>query len=389
MLAAHPGADAATGPAPTPLTIEPIRFPDVPQKEPHVNEHPFSRCRGCGRARCRRAAYVTLGRAESEDSSQVTDDAYVQADLTAVAAQVSGVVAEVAVQDNQPVQAGQLLLRLDDRDLKVAQSMAQARVATAQAGLDALEAQIKRHRSDVQAAQAALSADSAQVALAQANRSRFANMAQDGSGTQQAQQQADAQWQVARANQQRNEAQLQAAQQQLGVLQAERERAQAALAGARAELSGADLRLSYARVIAPVAGVVAARTARLGGYLQVGQPAVTLVPDTGLYVEARYRETQLSRIREGQPVTLTVDALPGVTLQGHVASLAPASGVSLSATAARNATGNFTKIVQRLPVRIALDPGQDGLAQLRVGMSVQPEIDVTQVAQAAPAKSTP
>ena len=328
------------------------------------------------------AAYLTLARTESEASSQSTDDAYVQADLTAVAAQVPGVIAEVAVQDNQPVQAGQLLLRLDDRDLKVALAQAKARVASAQAGLDALQAQIKRHRSEVQAAQATLAADNANLALALANRNRFASMAQDGSGTQQSQQQSDAQWLVARAALQRNEAALQAAQQQLGVLLAERDRASANLAGANAEQAGAELRLSYTRVTAPVSGVVAARTARLGGYLQVGQPVVTLVPLTGVYVEARFRETQWARIHEGQPVTLAVDALPGVTLQGHVASLAPASGASLSAVAARNATGNFTKIVQRLPVRIALEPGQAALAQLRVGMSVQPQIDVTQIAEA-------
>ncbi|WP_290874265.1 HlyD family secretion protein [Aquabacterium sp.] len=335
------------------------------------------------------AAYATWGRPESESTSQATDDARIQADLTVMASQVPGVIAEVAVQDNQSVQAGQLLWRLDDRDLKVAVRQADARVASARAGLGALEAQILRHASEVQAAQATLTADQANLTLAQTNRQRFGGMAQDGSGTLQAQQQSDVQWQVARAALQRDEAVLESAKKQLGVLQAERERAQATLASAEAERQGAELRLSYARVTAPVPGVVASRSARVGSYVQVGQPAVTLVPSQGLYVDAHFRETQLAHIREGQAVTLTVDALPGVKLKGHVASLAPASGASLSPMGAQNATGNFTKIVQRLPVRIELDADQEALARLRVGMSVQPHIDVAAAAQAAPLKGQP
>jgi len=330
------------------------------------------------------AAYATLNQPESEAAQQATDDAYVQADLTAMAPQVAGVIAEVPVQDNQAVQAGQLLVRLDDRDLRVALDAAKAQVASAQASLEVLEAQIQRQNSEVQQVQANLSADEATLQLAQANRSRFTQMAQDGSGTEQARQQAEAQWQQASAARLRNQAAVASAQAQLGVLKAEHKRAQAALASAQAAQAGAELKLSYTLVKAPVAGVVAAHHARVGSYAQTGQPLLTLVPKDALYVEAHFRETQLARIQVGQAVSLRVDALPGVLLRAHVASLGPASGVSLSPLPAHNATGNFTKIVQRLPVRIELEPGQDVARQLRVGMSVRPQIETL----AAPAKPT-
>ncbi len=129
-------------------------------------------------------------------------------------------------------------------------------------------------------------------------------------------------------------------------------------------------------MIAPVSGVVAQRSARVGGYARVGQPLLTLVPLDAVYVEANFRETQLAHVRVGQPATITVDALPNVRLKGRVESLGPASGVSFSTTPPHNATGNFTKIVQRLPVRIRIEPGQEDARLLRVGMSVRPSIDV-------------
>ncbi len=214
-----------------------------------------------------------------------------------------------------------------------------------------------------------MSASSANLKLAEANRSRFANLAQDGAGTVQAQQQAEAEWDVRRAARERDQAGQRAAEQQLAILRAELEKAQAAKADA-------DLKLSYASVVSPLSGVVAQRNARVGGYARVGEPLLTLVPLDALYVEANFRETQMARVRVGQPVDITVDALPGVRLKGRVESLGPASGVSFSPVPPHNATGNFTKIVQRLPVRIHLEPGQEDARRLRVGMSVRPRIDV-------------
>lgn len=307
-------------------------------------------------------AFVILNRPESRASEQSTDDAYVQADFTVVAPQVAGVVSHVAVDDHQQVRAGAPLVNIDDRALRIA-------VANAKAAIDSLQAQLDRQQSAIAQARAAVAASGASLKLAEANRSRFANLARDGSGTVQAEQQAEAQWDIQRATRDRELAGQRAAEQQVAILRAELEKAQAAKASA-------DLNLSYASVVAPVSGVVAQRKARVGGYARVGDPLLTLVPLDALYVEANFRETQSSRVRVGQPVDITVDALPGVRLKGRVESLGPASGVSFSPLPPHNATGNFTKIVQRLPVRIHLVAGQEDARRLRVGMSVRPRIDV-------------
>lgn len=307
-------------------------------------------------------AFLTFNRPESVASEQSTDDAYVQADFTVVAPQVAGVVSRVGVDDHQQVEAGAPLVSIDDRALRIA-------VDAAKAAVDSLQAQLDRQQSAIAQARAAVAASRANLKLAEANRSRFANLARDGSGTVQAEEQAEAQWDIQRATRERELAGLRAAEQQVAILRAELEKAQAAKASA-------DLNLTYASVVAPVSGVVAQRKARVGGYARVGDPLLTLVPLDALYVEANFRETQSARVRVGQPVDISVDALPGVRLKGRVESLGPASGVSFSPVPPHNATGNFTKIVQRLPVRIRLEAGQEDARRLRVGMSVRPRIDV-------------
>lgn len=321
-------------------------------------------------------AFLILNRPESGASRQSTDDAYVQADFTVIVPQVAGVITQVAVADHQEVPAGSPLVSIDDRDLLIAVDNAKAHIASAQAAIDSLQAQIARQQSMIEQAHAAVAASSANLKLAEANRDRFANLARDGSGTVQAQQQAEAQWDIQRAELERDRAGLSSAEQQTAILRADLEKARAALLAAQAEKAAADLNLSYASVTAPVGGVVAQRKARVGGYARVGEPLLTLVPLDAIYVEANFRETQLARMRVGQPVDITVDALPGVRLKGRVESLGPASGVSFSPVPPHNATGNFTKIVQRLPVRIHLEPGQEDARRLRVGMSVRPRIDV-------------
>jgi membrane fusion protein (multidrug efflux system) len=310
-------------------------------------------------------AFRTLNRPESVAIEQSTDDAYVQADFTVVAPQVAGVITHVAVDDHDLVEAGAPLVSIDDRALRIAVDTSTAQIAS-------LQGQIERQRSAIAEARASVAAANASLKLADANRRRFANLAKDGSGTVQAEQQADAQWDIQRATLDRDQAALRAAEQQVAILNAELDKARTAKADA-------DLHLSYARVVAPVRGTVAQRKAREGGYARVGEPLLTLVPLDALYVSANFRETQTARVRVGQPVRITVDALPGVRLNGRVHSLGPASGVSFSPVPPHNATGNFTKIVQRLPVRIALEPGQQDVARLRVGMSVRPHIDVRDI----------
>lgn len=317
-----------------------------------------------------------LNRPESRASKQSTDDAYVQADFTTVAPQVPGTVNQVLVQDHQAVRAGDLLAVLDDRELLVALNATKARVASAQASIASLQAHLLRQESAIRQAQAAVAADDASLRLAKENQLRYRNLSQDGSGTVQALQQADAQVGIQVAGRERNQAGVIAARQQVAILKADLDNALAALDQARSAQSAAELKLSYTRITAPVAGTIGHKSVRVGAFVNVGQPLLAIVPLENVYISANFRETQLARVRPGQAVQIEVDALPGEVLKGTVESLGPASGVSYAAVAPHNATGNFTKIVQRLPVRIRIDPGQAAAASLRVGMSVAPTIHV-------------
>jgi membrane fusion protein (multidrug efflux system) len=315
-----------------------------------------------------------LNRAASSASMQSTDDAYVQADFTTVAPQVSGTVVKVLVNENQPVKVGDLLATIDDRDFVVAVLGAKAQVASAQASISSFQAQLAHQDSAISQARATVKADDAALVLAKSNQDRYRNLAADGSGTMQAQQQAEAQLNIQVASLDRNRAGLLAAQQQVDILRAELDKAKAALAQAQAAESAAELKLSYTRITAAVDGTVGQKSVRVGTFVAAGKPFLAIVPLDAVYIAANFRETQLARVRVGQAVDISVDALPGEELKGTVESLGPASGASYSDIAPHNATGNFTKIVQRLPVRVRINPGQPAAAKLRVGMSVTPII---------------
>ncbi|WP_458130398.1 HlyD family secretion protein [Pseudomonas sp. R3-41] len=322
------------------------------------------------------AGVLYANRPESSASTQSTDDAYVHADFTTVAPQVSGTIETVLIEDNQRVEKGDVLATLDDRDFVAAVNAANAQVASARASIASLQAHLSRQQTAIRQAQAAVAADEAALKLASANQARYRNLAHDGSGTVQARQQAEAQLSIQRARRDRSEAGLQAARQQVDVLRADLEKAQAALAHAQATQAIEELKLSYTRITAPIAGTIGQKSVRIGGFVNTGQPLLAIVPLDAVYITANFRETQLARVAMGQAVDITVDALPGESLLGTVQSLGPASGVSYSAIAPHNATGNFTKIVQRLPVRIRIDPDQPAAAKLRVGMSVTPHIRI-------------
>ncbi|MDU9030746.1 HlyD family secretion protein [Pseudomonas mediterranea] len=317
-----------------------------------------------------------LNRSESSASTQSTDDAYVHADFTTVAPQVSGTVETVLVEDNQPVKKGDLLAVIDDRDFVATVNVAKAQVASAQAGIANLEARLIQQQTVIRQAQAAVAADDAALKLAKVNHTRYRNLAADGSGTVQARQQAEAQLSVQQAGLEKSQAALQAARQQVDILKADLEQARATLAHAQAAQAIAELKLSYTRITAPINGTIGEKSVRVGAFVNAGKPLLAIVPLDAVYITANFRETQLARVQTGQAVDIEVDALPGETLTGTVQSLGPASGVSYSAIAPHNATGNFTKIVQRLPVRIRLDPDQPATAKLRVGMSVTPHIRI-------------
>ncbi|AVU74610.1 HlyD family secretion protein [Pseudomonas sp. FP1154] len=317
-----------------------------------------------------------FNRPESSASIQSTDDAYVHADFTTVAPQVSGTVETVLVEDNQPVNKGDLLATLDDRDFVAAVNAAKAQLASARAGVASLQAHLIQQDTVIRQAQAAVAADEAALKLAKVNHARYRNLATDGSGTVQAQQQAEAQLSVQLASRDKSQAGLQAARQQVDVLKADLEKAKATLAHAQAALDLARLKLSYTRITAPISGTIGQKSVRIGAFVNAGKPLLAIVPLEAVYISANFRETQLARVKTGQTVEIEVDALPGEALQGTVQSLGPASGVSYSTVAPHNATGNFTKIVQRLPVRIRIDPDQSAAAKLRVGMSVTPSIRI-------------
>src|SRR5690348_1420366 len=319
---------------------------------------------------------VGLSRPESSASTQSTDDAYIEADFTLVAPRVGGTIDDVLVRENQKVKKGQLLATIDNRDFVVAVKAANAAVSGARAQIVSLKSHLAQQQSVIRQAQAAALAADAALTLARDNQKRYRSLAKDGSGTVQAMQQAEEQLRIQLANQEKSTAGVQAAQQQVAVLKADLEKAWAALAQAQAAQDAADLKLSYTRITAPINGTVGKKSVRTGAFVNVGQPLLAIVPLDAVYVTADYRETQLARVRPGQAVDITVDALPGENLKGTVESLGPASGVSYSAVAPHNATGNFTKIVQRLPVRIRVNPGQTVAAKLRVGMSVTPKIHV-------------
>jgi len=317
-------------------------------------------------------------RDESGASSQSTTDAYVRADSTLVAPRIAGQIAQVLVEDNQVVKQGQLLAKIDDRDFAVAVASATADVSNARAEILRLKAAQQQQESVIRQGNAAILADAAAITFAEADARRYANLSLDGSGTVQERQQSQSQLQVAIARRAEHTAARDAAQHQVAVLQAQERQAEALLEKAIAALDAAKLNLSYTRILAPISGTVGNRTLRVGAYVHVGTPLLAVVPLSDLYIEANFRETQLGRLRPGQAVTISVDMLPGVDLKGHVESVAPASGIAFSPIAPDNATGNFTKVVQRVPVKIRIDSGQTKALNLRIGMSVIPTVHVDQ-----------
>jgi membrane fusion protein (multidrug efflux system) len=313
--------------------------------------------------------YLTTGR-----YLETTDDAYVKADSTIVAPKVSGYLAEVLVADNEPVKAGQLLARIDDRDFRTALKQAQADVAASEAAVKNLNAQIELQEPLIQQQAADVDATEANLKFAQQERTRYDDLMKSGSGTVQRAQQTDAALRAQTAQLLQGKAGLAAANKKIEVLSTERTQAVAQLDHARAVEQQAALNLSYTQITAAVEGTVGARTLRVGQYVQAGTQLMAVVPLDAVYVVANFKETQLTYVRNGQPVELYVDSFQSTRLKGHVDSLAPASGLEFALLPPDNATGNFTKIVQRVPVKIVLDdPSLRGL--LRPGMSAVPTVN--------------
>ncbi|MFJ3522210.1 HlyD family secretion protein [Pseudomonas sp. NPDC090203] len=310
-----------------------------------------------------------------ERGQQSTNDAYVSADYSNVAPKVAGFISQVLVEDNQQVKAGQLLAVIDDRDFQTALAASEAEVLAAQAQYEQASAVVQRQASVIAQSQATVEVSKAEVTFAEQEQDRYAHLAGMGAGTVQNAQQARNRIDTARARQNSAIASLAADRKQVDVFTAQQHAAEAGLKRAQAARDQARLQLSYTRIVAPVDGMVGERAVRIGNYVTPGARLLSVVPLDQVYVVANFQETQLTQVTPGQAADVRVDTFSGEALKGHVESIAPATGVTFAAIKPDNATGNFTKVVQRLPVKIVLDPGQPLLARLRVGMSVYATVD--------------
>jgi membrane fusion protein (multidrug efflux system) len=306
---------------------------------------------------------------------QTTNDAYVRAELTRLASRVSGEVLTVGVTDFQRVKAGDLLIQIDPADYEAQVAQSEAAVAAAQAVFDNLANQIELQYATIAQAQAArLSAEAMEVEARQ-EQERQQSLTQTESGTRQRFEQAVAGYAKAQADVRASRAVIAAQQHQLEVLQGTKKQRAADIEATKATLAGAKLKLGYTKISAPFDGVVGERQVQPGDYVNIGTNLINVVPLPKVYVIANYKETQLTHVAPGQPVEITVDSFPREKLRGKVERIAPATGAQVALLPPDNATGNFTKVVQRIPVRIQFDDNQPLLARLVPGMSVVTSID--------------
>lgn len=304
-----------------------------------------------------------------------TDDAYVQADMAFISPKISGYVDQIKVSENQKVKAGDPLLVVDDGDYRIAVAQAEAQIATLSKTLDRIDAQTEAARASLQQAQAQKTADQAAADNAAKVAARASQLLKTHVGTQA--QLDDAQTAVQQANAALvgADAQIAAAQANIGVLQAQRAESASTLASLQLGRDKAVRDLSFTVLKAPYDGVVGNRSVEQGDLVSPGQKLAVIVPMDKLYIVANFKETQLARLVPGEKVKISVDATDGQDFEGTVSSLAPASGAVFSLLPPENATGNFTKVVQRVPVRIDVPADVLKSGRLRAGLSVVVAVD--------------
>jgi membrane fusion protein, multidrug efflux system len=307
---------------------------------------------------------------ESNARMQTTDDAYLAADLTPVAAKVSGYVSDMPVQDFERVHAGQLLVQIDQRDYRAAVDQLSASVLAAGATIEALKAQRSLQGANVEAAKATIAATTANVEQNERDLARQHKLLETGSSSTEAGEKLQTSHAQLTAQLQQNRAQELAAARQLDVLAAQQTQAEAALAAQAASLEVAKINLGYTSIVAPQDGVIGQRQVKPGQFVPVGGQVTSLTPLPNVWVVANYKETQLTHMAAGQKADIRVDTFPGRTLHGHVLAFAPGSGQVFSLLPPDNATGNFTKVVQRVAVKILIDDAAGVADRLRPGMSV-------------------
>lgn len=313
--------------------------------------------------------HMQVGRYQEE-----TDDAYLQSDTVTIAPKVGGYVLKVLVEDNQQVRLGQPLVRIDPRDYHAQAEQYEAQIAIARANADAVRAQITEQESVVGQARIQLATAQSDAAFAAAEERRYAPLAEIGAET--AEQLANRRNQARQSSQRVGiqRAALANAENRIASLRAQVRQAEAQAGSAEAQLKAAKLNLESTTIVATVDGRIGDRTVREGQFVQPGTRLMSLVPSNGLYVVANFKETQIRRMRVGQDADVRIDALPGQAFHGRIDSIAPGTGAQFSLLPPQNATGNFTKIVQRVPVRIALDATPEARQVLVAGLSAKVEI---------------
>ncbi|WP_374577559.1 HlyD family secretion protein [Phenylobacterium sp.] len=306
-----------------------------------------------------------------------TDNAFIAADKVSVAPQVDGYVAEVLVGDNQQVAAGQVLVRLDTAPLKAALAQAEANAAALDAAVRAVDDKARLEQAMIAQKAAGVASAHAQAQLAQAELARYGTLATQGWVSPQRAQTAKAAASQASAGVEQARATLEAERRTAESLGSSRAQTLAQAQAAHAAVEQARINLDRAEIKAPVAGVVGARAVRPGQYVRPGSALMSVVPVQNAYIVANFKETQVSRLKVGQPVTIRADAFGKQAFKGKIDSFAPATGSEFALIPVENAVGNFTKIAQRLPVKIAVDPASPLAGALRPGLSVEVKVDVT------------
>ncbi|WP_027796702.1 HlyD family secretion protein [Paraburkholderia acidipaludis] len=309
---------------------------------------------------------------------QTTDDAYVGGNVTVMAPRVSGFVNDILVQDNQYVHANQVLIRLDARDYDAKLAQANAEVDSAHAAVAELQARQTLQEAVINQHQAEVRASNAELTRSGEDETRYRELVKDDAVSNQLVERADADYAKAQATVASSGAAVQAAQRELEVLAAQLADAKARVATAEANQRLAALNVEYTTIRSPVDGYIGNRTARVGLLANVGAPLLTVVPATDLWVDANFKEDQLKKMRAGDRADVELDAATG-TLHGYVESLAPATGATFSVLPPENATGNFTKIVQRVPARIRLEvpKGMEGVLRPGLSATVKVHLDDT------------
>ena len=304
-----------------------------------------------------------------------TDDAYIQSDSITIAPKISGYVDQLAVTDNQFVKQGDLLLIIDPRDYQAESQQASAQIAVAEASANGAAAQVEEQIAAIARAEADVSAAKADSDFAAQEVRRYRPLAASGAEAGEKLAQLETQAAQSRARLQAAEAALNSARKRVTTLKSQEEQARAQSQAARAKLAAVQTNVEATQLRAPANGRIGNKSVRQGQFVQASTPLMTLVPNDSLYVTANFKETQVGLMRIGQPVRLEVDALPDLEIHGRIESISPATGAEFSILPPQNATGNFTKIVQRIPVRIAIEASPSTRKLLIAGMSVGVSVD--------------